>query len=951
MSASSRPRRWAARLSASVALPLLAAGAAPAFAQCNAGGNTHAVISMANQTVPDHTPSGGAVVVTLDASTSTPNQGNQNPTFLWQQTGSVPTGIAVALQTPTARVASFTVPDVAGPTVLNFSFTITCGSTVRTATATVNVTDVVLNSAPHAAISVSPALIAEGDTVTLDGSGSYDIDNTPNTSGLSYQWTQLGEDGLPVADGVLLQPDATSPVVAFTAPNNPSATSGTTLQFRLTVSDGTLQGTAETPVVVAWADDPPFAHIACPPDGFTVGEGDPVVLDGSGSFDLDDGIASHLWTQLNGTPDAGITGATTPVLEFHAPALGLGDLGLLEFQLEVRDAPADATDPGQPAIATCTVFVNDVTPPALSLPGDMTLDADSAAGTEVPAYAVSALDNVDGDISALVACDPTAPHQFPLGDTAVACSVADSAGNGASGGFNVNVSDLSPPVFDAMPSDIAMQGDTVGGANVDYAIPTATDKVDAGVDVACVPPPGFFALGTTAVACTATDDAGHVANAGFNVTVFDFVPPEIAGAADQTVEATSPAGAVASFLLTATDVVDDEVDVLCGHASGATFPLGPTLVSCSATDDSGNTAQAAFTITVVDTTPPTLVPPADVSIEATGPMTAVAYGAATATDLVDTDVAVQCEPASGSNFAVGVHAIGCTATDDAGNSASASSTVTVTDTTGPAITVPDAVTVEATSGAGAIATFTATAVDLVDGARPVHCVPPSGSQFALGDTAVGCAASDTRGNDSSAGFTVHVVDTTAPTIAPHDAVVATATSAAGAVVEYDNPAASDLVDGDVATHCTPESGSQFALGATTVTCTATDNAGNSAQSTFTVTVRYAWTGFFRPIDNGVLNSVKAGSAVPVKFSLGGNMGPAIFASGYPRSVAMQCASGQLEDAVEETVNAGGSSLQYDATANQYVYVWKTEKSWAGACRQLQLKLADGTTQLANFKFK
>ena len=63
------------------------------------------------------------------------------------------------------------------------------------------------------------------------------------------------------------------------------------------------------------------------------------------------------------------------------------------------------------------------------------------------------------------------------------------------------------------------------------------------------------------------------------------------------------------------------------------------------------------------------------------------------------------------------------------------------------------------------------------------------------------------------------------------------------------------------------------------------------------------------------------------------------------------ATGTLEDAVEETVNAGGSSLQYDATAQQYIYVWKTEKSWAGGCRQLQLKLADGTTQVANFKFK
>jgi predicted extracellular nuclease len=113
-----------------------------------------------------------------------------------------------------------------------------------------------------------------------------------------------------------------------------------------------------------------------------------------------------------------------------------------------------------------------------------------------------------------------------------------------------------------------------------------------------------------------------------------------------------------------------------------------------------------------------------------------------------------------------------------------------------------------------------------------------------------------------------------------------------------------------------------------------------------------WSGFFPPVDNlPALNSVNAGRAIPVKFSLGGNKGLNIFATGYPLSQQIACSSGAPVDDVEETVTAGNSSLSYSADNDQYNYVWKTEKSWAGQCRQLVVKLVDGTTHVANFKFK
>ena len=119
---------------------------------------------------------------------------------------------------------------------------------------------------------------------------------------------------------------------------------------------------------------------------------------------------------------------------------------------------------------------------------------------------------------------------------------------------------------------------------------------------------------------------------------------------------------------------------------------------------------------------------------------------------------------------------------------------------------------------------------------------------------------------------------------------------------------------------------------------------------------YNFSGFFPPVDNPgpgptfVFNKVKAGSAIPVKFSLSGNQGLDIFATGYPKSERVDCTTIGSLDAVEETVTAGGSSLSYDATTDQYIYAWKTNKDWAGTCRKLIVRLTDSTDHVAYFNF-
>jgi probable HAF family extracellular repeat protein len=151
------------------------------------------------------------------------------------------------------------------------------------------------------------------------------------------------------------------------------------------------------------------------------------------------------------------------------------------------------------------------------------------------------------------------------------------------------------------------------------------------------------------------------------------------------------------------------------------------------------------------------------------------------------------------------------------------------------------------------------------------------------------------------------------------------------------------------------------VGRHTFTVESKDEAGNVGSESIVYQVIYDFTGFFSPVDNPEVatNKAKAGSSIPVKFSLGGDQGLNIFATGtdannniftYPTSTAMTCDSRDELDAIEETVTAGGGSLQYDSSLDQYTYVWKTNKSWAGTCRQLVVKLDDGTYHRANFQF-
>ncbi|MCE7985038.1 MAG: hypothetical protein DYG89_28015 [Caldilinea sp. CFX5] len=185
--------------------------------------------------------------------------------------------------------------------------------------------------------------------------------------------------------------------------------------------------------------------------------------------------------------------------------------------------------------------------------------------------------------------------------------------------------------------------------------------------------------------------------------------------------------------------------------------------------------------------------------------------------------------------------------------------------------------------------------------------------------------------------------TLAPVVSPNPVLLGTAATVTSG--------AADGVSGIASESCGTLDTST--VGIQSVTCTATDNAGNTASVTINYQVVYAWNGFFQPVDNlPTVNTVNAGQAIPVRFSLGGDYGLTIFAPGYPASHQVSCASGGSGSSapIEETVTAGNSTLQYDAATQTYSYIWKTDKAWAGTCRQLIVRLVDGTDHSALFQF-
>ena len=648
---------------------------------------------------------------------------------------------------------------------------------------------------------------------------------------------------------------------------------------------------------------------------------------------------------------------------------------------------------GGGAAGTCT----------LNCPANVVVTADTTEGGNFGAHVTFAAAGVNGDCGS-VTNTPGSGSFFPVGTHSI---ISQSEIGAASCTFTVTVLDTDPPTITCpagitatagvgethytlpsgpgTPTINASGGGTVTGVRSDNTPATFDEngnQVSPGVTHALTDP---YPIGSTGINWTVKDAGGRTASCTQIITIVaadDRDPVTISCPANVSV--TAPGGSCEATVSVGTPTTvpsDSNIEVEAIRNDGASlsdpFPGGTTTITWRATDNTnGNIATCTQTVTVAvnsgDTTPPVLDVPPNVSVT-TGSCTATLdeeLGTATATDTGtcngDGSVSVTRSGVPADFvFPTGTTIITYTATDASGNTATGIQQVTVTESPAvpPTIDAPANVSVNTGPGATSCGTVisdailgTATASDNCPGVTVTRTGVPDGNFFPVGNTTITYTATDGSGNTATDQQVVTVVDNTPPVIScPADITVnlplnSTDTSL---VVSYTAPVGQDNCPGSVTTQTAGlASGAVYPMGSTNNVFKVDDAVGNTASCNFNVTVLYNFTGFFSPIGNlPVLNSVKAGSAIPIKFSLSGNKGLNIFAANNPYSVPLNCSTSDPAVDVTETVNAGGSSLSYDDATDQYVYVWKTEKSWKDTCRQLVITLNDGTVHVANFKFK
>ena len=661
----------------------------------------------------------------------------------------------------------------------------------------------------------------------------------------------------------------------------------------------------------------------------------------------------------------------------QSPTAGtLVGVGVHTITITVKDAGNNQST------CTATLTVTDVSPPSINTCAtNQSASANEACQAAVPNFTagVVATDNCTAAGSLMITQSPTAGTLVGDGVHNITITVKDAAGNQSTCNATFTVNDVTAPSI----TTCAANQSASANASCRAAVPNfaagvvATDNCTAPGSLLITQSPSAGTLvgdGVHNVTITVKDAAGNQNTCVATFTVSDNTDPSIITCAgnQSTLANSSCQAAVPDFTagVVATDNCTAAASLVITQSptAGSLVGTGVHSITVTVTDAAGNDTTCNATFTVIDNAPPvitTCVPNQAASTTAScqGVVPDFTAGVVASDNCTaPASLLITQSPAAGTSVGVGQHNITITVKDASNNVATCVATFTVTDNNPPSITTcaPNQSAVVNASCQALVPNFTSGVV-VTDGCNPGLVVitqsPTAGTIVGVGVHYITITVTDSENNSSQCIATFTVIDNTAPTITNCPADQA---AFGGVGCEAVVP---DFTAGVVATdNCTPQgslmitqspaAGTMVGLGSHTITITVKDASNNSVTCTASFVVGYSFAGFFEPVENPPsTNLAKAGKTVPIKFQLtcGGNYISDLSAVTSITSVSMAC-TGVGETELIHADNSP-SGLHYDFENNQFIYNWRTEKSWGNTCRKLIVTLSDGSTHEAYFQFK
>jgi len=533
----------------------------------------------------------------------------------------------------------------------------------------------------------------------------------------------------------------------------------------------------------------------------------------------------------------------------QTPASGTSISGTTTVTMRATDDAGNYTE------VTFDITVVDNTNPWItSTHDDLEVDANSSCQASLPNYT--------GDLAVTDNCDASLDiTQLPAAGTTISGTTneitlraTDDAGNYSEVSFNVAVVDNTNPDVDAINDKEVDANSSCQASLLNYTgIIDASDNCDNDLTITQTPTAGTtISGGTNSVTLRATDDAGNYTEVSFNVAVVDNTNPDVDAINDKEVEANSNCQVVLADYtgdIVATDNCDNDLTISQSPVAGTTISGTTNEITLRATDDAGNYTEETFNLAVVDNTNPDVDAFTNKEVDANSSCQANLpdyTGDLDASDDCDANLEITQSPAAGTTISGATNSVTLKATDDAGNYTEVTFNVSVVDNTEPDVTaIGNKIISDAGSCQAVLPDYTGDVIasDNCDASLDITQSPVAGTTISGASNTVTITVTDDAGNYSEITFNVAIEDTTDPTITCVGNQAVDANSFHVYVVngtEFDPTATDDncgiaSVINDFNSSNTLAN-AQLPEGMNTIEWTITDNGGNTAVCSYTITV-------------------------------------------------------------------------------------------------------------------